>query len=375
MPEPFKNVFDIELIRLMALHFRRAFPDFKSEDFISEIERDLDKLEFKQRSQRICEAMQMYLPEEFEAAAKIIERSLGDQIAGEWSLAACNENGISGWAIIPMSDYVAAKGKNHFELSMHLLKELTKRNTSEFAIRHFLITEPDRTLEVMKTWAVDSDVNVRRLASEGCRPRLPWGLQLKQYIVDPEPVIELLEILKDDPSEYVRRSVANNLNDIAKDHQERVSDIAAAWLCNASADRTALVKHACRTLIKKGHIKTLNVLGYGDVNLRSVTLNTSSPVLNFGDHIELTAQIVSDSRAAQSLIVDYIVHHQKANGTTSPKVFKWKSIQLHPGKSIQLKKKHAVKAITTRTYYPGIHKVELQINGKVVANTQFDLVM
>ncbi|KZN65228.1 hypothetical protein N473_01250 [Pseudoalteromonas luteoviolacea CPMOR-1] len=375
MPEPFKNVFNLELVRLMALHFSRNFPEFLSDGFISHVEKEFDELEFKQRSQRISEAMAAYLPDDFEAAARVIEQSLGDKIQGDWTLATSNERGISGWAILPMAQYVANKGQEQFERAMELLKEMTKRNTSEFAIRHFLDAEPERTLDVMKTWASDDNLNVRRLASEGCRPRLPWGLRLKKYVEDPDPVIGLLEVLKDDPSEYVRRSVANNLNDISKDHPDTVCNIAKSWLKNASPERVALIKHACRTLIKEGHKPTLLALGYAEVALSSVTLSVSSPILAFGSHIELVAELSSSSDVTQPLMIDYIVHHQKANGSTSPKVFKWKTIELAAHSDIRVKKKHTIKPITTRTYYPGIHTVELQVNGNVVAQTQFELTM
>lgn len=375
MPEPFKNVFNLELVRLMALHFSRNFPEFLSDGFISHVEKEFDELEFKQRSQRISEAMAAYLPDDFEAAARVIEQSLGDKIQGDWTLATSNERGISGWAILPMAQYVANEGQGQFERAMELLKEMTKRNTSEFAIRHFLDAEPERTLDVMKTWASDDNLNVRRLASEGCRPRLPWGLRLKKYVEDPDPVIGLLEVLKDDPSEYVRRSVANNLNDISKDHPDTVCDIAKSWLKNASPERVALIRHACRTLIKAGHKPTLLALGYAEVALSSVTLSVSSPTLVFGSHIELVAELSSSSDVSQPLMIDYIVHHQKANGSTSPKVFKWKTMELAAHSDIRVKKKHTIKPITTRTYYPGTHTVELQVNGNVVAQTEFELTM
>ncbi|MCF6438625.1 DNA alkylation repair protein [Pseudoalteromonas luteoviolacea] len=375
MPEPFKNVFDLDLVHTMARHFQRIYPDFSYDAFIKEISLDFNSLEFKQRSNRICDVMEMYLPQDFEQAARIIELSLGDQIEGQWSSAVSDKNGISGWAILPMADYVAKRGRADFKRSMHLLKALTKRNTAEFAIRYFLEAEPERTLEVMKTWAQDDNIDVRRLASEGCRPRLPWGLRLKKFVHDPEPVIELLSLLKDDPSEYVRRSVANNLNDIAKDHPDRVCEVAIEWLQNASPERTALIKHGCRTLVKNGHVGTLEALGYRVAQLSNVKLSTSAPKLKFGSYIELMANIESGDNKTQSLMIDYIVHHQKANGSTSPKVFKWKTLELAPNSQTSLKKRHTIKPITTRVYYPGVHKVELQINGNVVADTQFELEM
>lgn len=157
-----------------------------------------------------------YLPDNFEKAGEIMLASLGNQPDSDNSVETAAADGIYGWAIMPMTHYVGLCGHDHFDLSMMLLKEMTKRFSSEFAIRFFLLKSPTQTLSVLKTWATDPNHHVRRLVSEGTRPRLPWAMQLPAFIKDPSPVINLLEMLKNDNEQYVRRSVANNLNDIAK---------------------------------------------------------------------------------------------------------------------------------------------------------------
>ncbi len=166
---------------------------------------------------------------------------------------------------MPMAHYVGLRGHDHFDLSMTLLKAFTKRFSSEFGIRFFLLDDPEQTLSVLKQWTKDEDKHVRRLVSEGSRPRLPWAMRLPLFIKDPAPVIVLLELLKDDNDEYVRRSVANNLNDIAKDHPSVVADIAGQWMQGADKQRQQLIRHACRTLIKQGNKKVLRVFGFKPV--------------------------------------------------------------------------------------------------------------
>jgi 3-methyladenine DNA glycosylase AlkC len=162
---------------------------------------------------------------------------------------------------MPLTHYVGRNGLKHFDLSMMLLKEMTKRSSSEFDIRYFLLDSPLRAISILQEWTQDPNQHVRRLVSEGTRPRLPWAMRLPVFIEDPSPLIPLLDALKDDEEEYVRRSVSNNLNDIAKDHPDVVAGIARQWLKGASKNRQRLVRHACRTLIKQGHKETLAALG------------------------------------------------------------------------------------------------------------------
>jgi 3-methyladenine DNA glycosylase AlkC len=377
--EPFKNFINQQVVEGIAQHFHQHYPAFNRDDFIVSAMDNFESLALKARTERITQTMVTYLPDDFEQSAKILLASLGAPLVDELSSGKTDEQGIAGWGVLSLTYYVALcglkRGQEHVDLSLSLLKEMTKRLTAEFDIRFFLQQYPEQTLSTLTDWLTDENRHVRRLISEGTRPKLPWGMHLPLFIQDPTPVIALLEHLKDDQEEYVRRSVANNLNDIAKDHPDLVADIAKNWLVDASPERVKLVKHACRTLVKNGHQKTLTALGYGKANIKNVELKLSTKTLNFGEAITLALSFQSSAKVDQPLMIDYVVHHQKANGKTSPKVFKWRIAQLAANKKFTGTKKHAIKKITTRVYYPGTHKIDIMINGSMVASSEFELIM
>lgn len=375
MPEPFKNFLNKAIIAGMADHFLKAWPDFDREAFIRDATNHLEALALKARSEHITHAMHTHLPGDFVRAGHILLESLAPENGSDLSNVPVNVHGISGWAVMPMAHYVGQWGMAHFDLSMTLLRAMTIRFSSEFAIRFFLLERQEETLEVLTAWTKDENEHVRRLVSEGTRPRLPWAMRLPAFIENPAPVLVLLETLKDDPSEYVRRSVANNLNDIAKDHPDRVAEIAKHWLSGASKNRQKLVQHACRTLIKQGHSATLTALGYGRPAVKLVYFQIETPFVRFGTPLIFKMGLHSEAKEAQNLIIDYIIHHKKANGRTTPKVFKWKVLRLNTGTTHHASKKHPFKAITTRVYYPGLHRLELLINGEVQGGDTFELVI
>ncbi len=373
MTEPFKNFFSKKLIKGMGDHFAKAWPGFDHAGFVKSASKNLDALELKERSAQITDSLKTFLPEDFNKAGEIMLASLGPEEDIDVNWADVDDQGLVGWSIMPMVDYVGLYGLEHFDLSMTLFKELTKRSSSEFGIRFFLLKEPKRTLSVLKKWSRDPNHHVRRLVSEGSRPRLPWGMQLPSFIKDPSPLLPLLEALKDDKEEYVRRSVANNLNDIAKDHPDTVAKIAKQWLNEAGKDRERLVRHACRTLIKQGHQKTLKALGYGSPNVKLNKFSVLTARVDFGEALLFEVSLTSTSKKAQPLIIDYAIHHRKANGGSSPKVFKWKTTTLAPLATLESQKKHPMKKITTRVYYPGTHKVEILVNGISLGSKTFEL--
>jgi len=375
MPEPFKNLFSTHLILGMAEHFQNQWPDFDSSGFSDAASKNLESLELKERSRQIMNAMITYLPDDFIQAGEIMLASLSPSLEGDIFGVTVDDAGIAGWAIMPMAHYVGLRGHDHFELSMTLFKEFTKRFSSEFGIRFFLLDAPEKTLSTLKTWTKDKDKHVRRLVSEGTRPRLPWAMHLPLFIEDPSPVIELLEELKDDDEEYVRRSVANNLNDIARDHPDLVTDIAEQWMKGASKERQKLVRHGCRILIKNGHKKVLQVFGYKPPIIRNAVIALNTQELVFGNALEFALSVSSASDHDQPLMIDYVIHHQKANGKTSPKVFKWRTTTLQANKLLTSTKKHTIKKISTRVYYPGRHKVEVMVNGVSVGSADFNLLI
>ncbi|MFT5259145.1 MAG: 3-methyladenine DNA glycosylase AlkC [Cryomorphaceae bacterium] len=373
MPEPFKNLFNSKLIIGIGENISKAWSPFDATGFNAAASKNLDTLELKQRSAQISDALTTFLPSDYEKSATILLASLAPAEDCDAFNSTVYDNGLAGWAIMPLTHYVSRHGLNHFDLSMMLLKEMTKRSSSEFDIRTFLLDSPQRTLSVLQEWTQDPNQHVRRLASEGSRPRLPWAMRLPMFIEDPSPLIPLLDALKDDDEEYVRRSVANNLNDIAKDHPDVVARIAGDWLKGASKNRQRLVRHACRTLIKQGHKATLAALGYRAPSAKLNHLKILTPQVTLGNALSFELALESTSDTSQPLIIDYAIHHRKANGTTSPKVFKWKTITLEPLKTLTSERKHSMQKITTRVYYPGVHSLEILINGVPFGSKEFCL--
>lgn len=375
MPEPFKNLFNLPLIEAMGAALAARAPDFDRTGFTALAGDGLDALELKARSAQITRALEAHLPADFASACALLVATLHPDAgaAGPDVLAQSDAAGLRGWAIMPMADFIAARGLSDFDRSMAALAEMTRRFSAEFAVRAFLDADPDRGMAWMRRWAGDPNPHVRRLASEGCRPRLPWGRRLRGFVADPGPVLEVLDLLRDDPSEYVRRSVANNLNDIAKDHPDRAAAVAARWLEDASPDRRRMVRHAMRGLVKAGHADALVALGFGPAPVALDALAILTPVVTFGGALEFTATVTLDGAAPREIALDYIIHHRKANGATSPKVFKWKTLTLTPGASLTLARRHPMRAITTRVYHDGPHRLEIVANGAPLGSADFTL--
>jgi 3-methyladenine DNA glycosylase AlkC len=228
--------------------------------------------------------------------------------------------------------------------------------------------------ETLRRWTRDPSAHVRRLCSEGSRPRLPWGLRLQSLVRDPSPTLPILELLQDDPSAYVRRSVANHLNDIAKDHPALVVDWVQRHRAGAPPERRALLSHASRTLIKQGHAPMLALWDAGQAFVGEAVLRVSPRRVAIGESVQLALSLRSGARRKQTLLVDYAVHHVKADGSASPKVFKGWKLALAAGESRELLKRHSFKPVTTRRLHPGPHAIEVSINGRVVAAASVNLV-
>lgn len=373
MPEPFKNFFNIPLIEKMGALLCNAYPAFDQDKFIALASADFENLELKQRSNQIRDALVATLPNTIDVSGPILIQTLGSQAPIDGGTTQEQDSGLSGFAIMPMADFVAQVGLNNPTTSFDVLEELTKRFSAEFAVRPFIIADQEGAMRQFAKWAKSKNAHVRRLASEGCRPLLPWGIRLQAFVQDPTPVLNILEKLKDDPEEYVRRSVANNLNDIAKNQPDLVAKIAKDWLKGASKNRERLVRHACRTLIKQGHQPTLEALGYQALDARFSDFEVQSDKVKLGEALVFQFVIENKSDKPQPIILDYAIHFMKANGTLAPKVFKLKTGTLKPHDVLKIKKTHMIKPITTRTFYPGSHKIEILANGKSLGSLPFIL--
>ncbi|MEQ1685423.1 MAG: DNA alkylation repair protein [Burkholderiaceae bacterium] len=372
--EPFKNLINEGTVEAIGTALQKASPAFDRKRFQKLAQTGLDALEFKARARHVSAALEATLPEDFNQAAALLEATLappGAQNDPRW--AQLGNGALAGWAVWPMGEYVSRRGLQSPERALATLHALTQRFTAEWPIRAFIEEHPELTFATLALWASDPSEHVRRLVSEGSRPRLPWGLQLKGLIKDPAPTLPLLLALQDDASDYVRRSVANHLNDIAKDHPALVADWLEQHLVDASPERLALLKHATRTLVKKGDARVLKAWGLGKPLRGSATLAIAPKRVSVGDSLELAVTLASTAARAQKLVIDYAVHHVKANGSTSDKVFKGWTIELAANETRALRKRHSMRLITTRVYHAGHHAVDLRINGQVVASAGFDL--
>lgn len=367
MPEPFKLLLNGERVREAGRHLQRVWPRFDRREFETKALRGLDALEFKARAMQIADALEATLPDDFALAATLIERALGPPGEGDALDFRSSEQGLAGWICWPLGEFIARRGLAQPERALAALHALTQRFSAEFAIRPFLLRHPETSFRILRDWVNDPSAHVRRLVSEGSRPRLPWGLQLKPLIADPSPTLPLLRALQDDSSAYVRRSVANHLNDIGKDHPALVADWLREHLCGADAQRKALLRHASRHLLKRGDARILQAWGLGAAFRGEVEFRLSPKRIRMGESLQLALELRATAARPQRLEVDYVVHHVKANGGTSPKVFKGWRLELAAGETRRLIRKHAIKPVTTRRYYPGEHRIEVRINGKTAA--------
>lgn len=352
------TLYKTELIEDLAHNLQTIYPEFSEKEFLDAVfSSEWESLELKQRMRHITERLYDFLPKEYDQVIPILIETSPK---------------ISGFMALSYADYVELYGQKDWNLSMKGLECFTKSCSSEFAIRPFLDSDPEKGMKQMLEWSKDENVHVRRLSSEGCRPRLPWAMVLKKFVADPSPILPILENLKDDPEEYVRKSVANNLNDISKDHPEIVLDICERWQ-GKSKNTDWIIKHACRTLLKRANKRAMILFGFGDPrNVEASNFTAEKKKLKIGEQTAFEFEISVNEKENKKLRLEYIVHFVKANGKTSPKVFQISEKEFKPGKHI-VKFKHDFQERTTRKHYPGTHKLEIVINGDGKAETIIEL--
>ncbi|RUO25926.1 DNA alkylation repair protein [Aliidiomarina minuta] len=368
MAELLKHQLNLQSAEELAQQIQKEWTDFNSEAFLALVAENFENLELMQRGAQIARVLRQYLPDNTEQALSILRTSMGVTLGQNHGY------GKAPFFYLPHSFFISEYGLPYFDAAMQTQYELTQRFTAEFCIRPFLRHYPEQTMSKLDEWVKDKNEHVRRLVSEGTRPRLPWASRLPAFQKDPQPVIQLLDILKDDPVLYVRRSVANNLNDISKDHPQLVVDLMENWQKDASVQRQWLIRHALRSLIKQGHQGALAVLGYvQDIQIAIENPQITPRQANLGEEVKVSFDLVSRSSQTQPLMIDFCVYFMKSNGTQNGEVFKLKSLQLGPGEKIHLAKKVSLKAMTTRTLYAGCHRVEALINGTAHKLGYFDL--
>jgi 3-methyladenine DNA glycosylase AlkC len=378
MAEPLKNLYGPEIPRRIADMISAAHPAFAHKKFLEFVMPAYESLELMPRGWHMADGLRHVLPDDYEKAVDILLKSLpmAKAHAAQTSATADREgNTLAPFLFMPHTFFVARYGLNHFEASMRAQYELTQRFTAEFSIRPFLQQHTKATLDKLESWLDDPSEHVRRLISEGTRPRLPWASRLPGFQKEPAPVLKLLEALKDDSSLYVRRSVANNLNDIGKDNPAVMLDTAERWMTDASPERAWIVKHALRVAIKNAEPRALALMGFGGKAQVEISNARISPQkVREGDSVTLSCILHNTANKPQTLLIDFVVHYVKANSSTRPKVFKLTSGDLAGGESIVLSKKLSLAAMTTRQHYAGEHRVELLINGQTFELGSFKLI-
>ena len=360
MGDPLKVFFSPALVRRLAGDIARVHPSFPARKFAAQACAGLDALELLDRGRHIARALAAHLPPAYPVAVDVLIRSLGPEHASDELLGA----GMAPFFYLPHTIFVAEHGLDDFEVSMQAQYELTKRFSAEASIRPYLARYPERMFERLQSWARDANPHVRRLVSEGTRLRLPWAARVPWLDEHPDRVVTLLERLKDDPASLVRRSVANNLNDLAKVHPSLCLRTCEAWLENASAERRELVEHALRSAVKRGNPEALRLLGYGRAPAVSVEDVRIAPRrVGIGNRVSIGFALRSRSRAAQDLLVDLAVHFVKANGRPARKVFKVKRVVLPARGQMEFVTSVSLAVHTTRKPRPGRHAVEVIVNG------------
>jgi 3-methyladenine DNA glycosylase AlkC len=362
-----KDQFGPSAPRAIAGMIRAVHAQFPQDAFLREALDGYAAESLTGRGFQIAEALRKHLPPHFPDAIEVLLASASQPHEHRAS------GGMAGFLYMPHLFFVARHGLDHFEHSMRAQHALTQRFTAEFSIRAFLEKHPDATLARLREWTTDPSPHVRRLVSEGTRPRLPWAPRLRAFQKDPRPVIELLELLKDDPELYVRRSVANNLNDIGKDHPALLTAVAKRWLRGAGEERRWIVNHALRSAVKRADTGALGALGYGskaEVALRDKRITPLRAKI--GGSVTVSFLLVNKRSRLQRVMVDLVVHFVKARGTGA-KTFKMKALDLAPGARVTVAKKIGLRQFTTRKHYPGVHKVETLLNGRRVALGSFTL--
>lgn len=363
MAEPLKYMYNPEFFQRLTTVLNNTIPSFNEREFIYRVfDRTWPDLELKQRTRHVTIALHEFMPKQFSKAAEIIVC-----IANTLQLQKQKEQS---YPFIFLPDYIELYGLEDFEHSMIAIEEVTKLVSAEFAIRSFIQRYPDAAMKQLMKWSKHKDASVRRLSSEGCRPRLPWSQELTMFRRDPSPILPILENLKSDPSEYVRRSVANNLNDIAKDNPSVVIDAAKRWK-NLGPESKWIIRHGCRTLLKKGVNEVLQMHGFHPARKCSVTNLKLSKKVKIGEYLSFGFDFRCLEKKGEQYRLEYVVHYLTSTGKISPKVFKIGEYRVDADSSLPIRRRQSFKNFTTRKHFKGKHTLTILVNGKARAQQDF----
>lgn len=360
-----KNIYNPVFYNNLVDSIAPVLPSLEKETFVNRIfSNNFEQMEWKERMHHTTKVFHTFMPQSFSEAAPILTKIVDKLIV--------SKGGEDSLALIFLPQYIAMYGLENFKEAVPALEKTTQLVSAEFAVRPFLLKYGNEMISEMTRWSKHENYKVRRLSSEGSRPRLPWGLAIPALKNDPQPILPLLENLKNDPSESVRRSVANSLNDIAKDHPQIVIAIAERWK-RISKETDAIIKHGCRTLLKQGNTEVLTYFGLQStfIAFKDVALHT--PTVHVGDYLNFSFTITNTADVDKMIRLEYGIHYLKANGTHYKKVFKISEKLYRPNEAVVITRRHSFKPITTRIFYVGMHKLSIILNGTEMAQTSFIL--
>ncbi|MES2446823.1 MAG: DNA alkylation repair protein [Bacteroidota bacterium] len=360
-----KDIYNEEFYKAFASSLTKTLPGFVSAKFINLVLDDaFYQMEWKERVKHTTKVLHHFMPTDFAKSTQLIEKIVTQLRA----------DGFAEQQLVFMflPDYIATYGLADYKNSINSLVFLTQFISAEFAIRPFLLKYGDQLMADMLQMSTHQNYHVRRFASEGCRPRLPWGAAIPALKRDPSTILPILENLKTDPSEYVRRSVANNLNDITKDNPEIVIEIAKKWQ-GLGKETDAIIKHACRSLLKSGHPEILSFYGLDAKCLRIKNFKIEMAKIAIGNALEFSFVLKNEDKIERYIRLEYTVYYLKNNGSLAGKVFKISEKSYPAGAEVKIIRKQSFKLITTKTFYLGLHKLSIMVNGKEMAIADFEL--
>ncbi|MHB8063426.1 MAG: DNA alkylation repair protein [Ruminiclostridium sp.] len=365
MAELLKDIYTKDFLLDFAGKVQSVYGAFNVAAFIAGVmDETWEDLALKARTRRISETLGTFLPNHYEAALDILFE-IADTCVG--------------FPYLFFPDFVVVYGQaeEYWELSMNALEKFTQKSSSEFAIRPFLLRDPEWVMHRMNTWAKHSNEHVRRFASEGCRPRLPWGEALPVFKKNPALVLSVLELLKEDPSLYVRKSVANNLNDISKDNPALVLETARLWI-GKNSDTDWIIRQGCRTLIRKANLEAMELFGYASCTdeillTTCASLSVQPSVLTIGESCELQYSLDIRQGEPVHIRIEYGIDFVKSKGYTSRKAFMLSDKTVSGGAHLSGTRIHNWSDMTTRRHYSGDHRMVLLVNGQDVAYTVLKL--
>ena len=377
MAEPFKNMFNEQFFARFTNDLKRVI-DFDARKFVSQvIDEEWENRELMQRCRHIATVLKNFLPTDYkEATAKILEL-LNHIKTPQYAHSEIDDTkfGLTLEYGGILSDFIQQYGLDDYETSVKAIEKITQFTSCEFAVRPFIIKYPDKMMKQMLVWSKHQHWGVRRLSSEGCRPRLPWAMALPNLKENPAPIIPILENLKNDVSRFVRLSVANNLNDITKDNPDIVIDIAKKWQ-GESENIDWIIKHGCRTLLKQGNAEAMELFGFasGIKNITIEDFRILTPKVNIGKALEFSFKLLNNNNKKTKIRLEYGLYYQKANGTLSKKVHKISEKDYPENSTTQIDRKHPFKVVTTRVLHLGLHQVSIIINGNEFEKYDFELI-